>query len=426
MDKRIQELIDRTKIKFGLDNYYLKRQSLNRDVDIFNVTSYTLCMEWFPKHITEIEDDDSNPDGTAVIEIDVNSPKYKRVIFVMDKTYATNGVSFANLGTNDIIKWIEQETGFIYGKQFQLDQEEEGELYFKEGIDGVAVSPSGYIELEFDKEGKLILFAVDGQFSSKEMVKEETYTLSLEEVKHLVMEQLMLVEFPSDEQEKRIPVYVVDEIYITNDGTSTIPFEFIVDVRSYLKIDKTIIWDEPIDKSFARKTVSLTEDVSAEQAFASEPSPASFPITKEEKEKCLMAVEKLLRQEYPDETGKWILKTLNRDQGYIHAVVKASHQDNPVYIFQRKLVIIIDAKSLKAVNYIDNKPLWEMYNDQFQAPDKVTITKEEAFEKLEDLFELKPYYVYDFEQKKYLLCGELDCQYGVHAGSGEVISLSDL
>lgn len=426
MDKRIQDLVDRTREKFGLDSYYLQSHSLNRNVDIFNDTSYILSMEWFPNHITELEDDDLNPDGTAVIEIDINSHKFKSVIFVMDETHANNGVSFANLDTNDIIKWIEQETGLIYGKQFQIDQKEEGELHFKESINGVAVSPSGSIDIEFNKEGKLTLFAVDGQFASKDMVKEETYTLSLEEVKHLLMEQLKLVEFPSDELEKRIPVYVVDEIYITNDGTSTIPFEVIEDVRSYLKIDKTIFWNDSIDKPFARKKVSLTEDVSAEQAFASEASPASFPITKEEEEKCLMAVEKLLHREYPDDTGKWILKTLNRDQGYIHAVVRASHQDNPVYVFQRKLVIIIDAKSLQAVNYIDNKSVWELYNDQFQAADKVTITKEQAFEKLEDLFELKPYYVYDFEQRKYRLCGELDCQYGIHAGSGEVISLSDL
>ncbi|WP_117149097.1 MULTISPECIES: hypothetical protein [Paraliobacillus] len=427
MDKRIQELIDRTKIKFSLDNYYLQNYSLNRNVDIFNATSYTLLMEWFPKHITELEDDDSNPDGTAVIEIDVNTHKFNRVIFVMGKTYANNGISFANLDTKAIIKWIEQETGLIYGKQFQLDKEEDGKLYFKEGIDGVAVSTAGYIDIKYNKEGQLIFFAVDGQFSSKEMIKEETYTLTLKEVKHLAMEQLKLVEFPADEQQKPIPVYAVEEIYNTNDGTTTIPFKFIVDVRSYLKIDKAIFWNDPIDKPFDMKEISLTEDdISVEQAFSREPSPASFPITKEEEEKCLLAVEKLSRQEYPDDTGKWILKTLNRDQGYIHAVVRAEPQDNPLFLFQRKLVIIIDAKSLQAINYIDNKPLLEMYTDQFQATDKVTLTQEEAFEKIEELFELKPYYVYDFEQKKYLLCGKLDCQYGVHAGSGKVISLSDL
>ena len=88
-------------------------------------------------------------------------------------------------------------------------------------------------------------------------------------------------------------------------------------------------------------------------------------------------------------------------------------------------MIMIDAKTLQAVNYMDNKPMLEVY-DQFQALGKVTIPKEEAYEKLKELFELKPYYVYDFEQKQYVLCGKLDCQYGVNASNGEVIALDDL
>lgn len=76
------------------------------------------------------------------------------MIFVGGKSYA-NGNTFANLDTNDIISWIEKETGLAYGKQFQLKKEKEGELHFQECIDGVAVSPSGYIELHFDDEKKL-------------------------------------------------------------------------------------------------------------------------------------------------------------------------------------------------------------------------------------------------------------------------------
>ena len=147
------------------------------------------------------------------------------------------------------------------------------------------------------------------------MVKEETYTLSLETVEHLAKEQMKLVEFPSYEQKKLFPVYAVEEIYVTNDGTSTIPFEVIADVRSYLKIDKTIYWDEPINKPFERKEISWIEDVTAEQAFSCEPTPDSFPITKVEQDKCVMAVKNFLRQEYPNDTGKWMLKTLHRDKG---------------------------------------------------------------------------------------------------------------
>ena len=119
--------------------------------------------------------------------------------------------------------------------------------------------------------------------------------------------------------------------------------------------------------------------------------------------------QEFLRQEYPDESGNWVLKELYRDKGYIHATLKANKQDYRV--FQRKIKIIIDAKTLQAVNYMDNEPMLEIY-DQFKALGKVTIPKEEAYEKLKELFE-KPYYVYDVKQKQYVLCGKLDCQYGV-------------
>ncbi|WP_394234230.1 hypothetical protein [Niallia oryzisoli] len=422
MDSRIQELIDMTRIKFGLHNYYLQRHSFRRDVNFFNETVYRFGMEWFPNQVTEQEADDSNPEGTASIEINVQSRKFESAIFVMGKTYAEEGIMFANRNTEDIIKWVEDETGLKYGEQFQIHKEEEGEVHFKECINGVAVSPSGSIEVNFDQEGKLTFFAVHGQFPSKEIVKEETYLLSFEKLEHLTKEQLKLLEYPSFEQKKLFPVYAVEEVYVTNDQM-TKTFEIFVDVRSYLQIDKAIYWDKPINGLFDRKELNWIEDVSAEQAFSCETSPDSFPISKMEQEKCVIAVSDFLRQEYLKDNGNWILKTIHRDKGYIHAVLRGNKQDNRV--FQRKLMIMIDAKSLQVVNYMDNKPMLEVF-DQFQAPEKVTVNKEEAFEKMKELFELKPYYVYDFEQKQYVLCGKLDCDYGVNASSGDVIALDDL
>ncbi|MGM7724114.1 hypothetical protein [Metabacillus sp. Hm71] len=423
MDRRIKELVDLTKKKFGLDNYYLKQHSFYRNVNIFNKTIYTLCMEWFPNHIIEQEDDESNPEGAAVIEINLHTRKFERVIFVMGKTYAKDGITFANLNLNNMINWIEYETGLTYGKQFQLDKQEEGAFRFRECIDGVAVSPSGYIEVNVNQEGDLTLYRVSGQFPSKEMVKEEAYTLTLDMIEHLAKEQLQLVEFPSYDQEKMIPVYAVEEIYVENDGMLTIPFEFITDVRSYLKIDKIMNWNESINVPFERKEIGWIEDVTTEQAFSAEPSPDTFPITKAEEDRCVMTVKDLLRQEYPNDTGKWILKTLHRDKGYIHATLRAKRQENRV--FQRKIKVMIDANSFQAVNYIDNKSMLEMF-EEFQVPDNGMITKEEAYEKIKELFELKPYYVYEFKQNQYILCGKLDCQYGVNASNGEVIALADL
>ena len=420
MDERIQELIDFTKAKFGLDDYYLERHGISRNVNIFNETIYTFDMEWFPKHIAK-PDDYSNPEGTAVIEFNLHTGKFDSVIFVMGKTHAKDGIAFPNMDSNDIIKWIEEETGLIYGKQFQLRRQQEREFYFEGCIDGIAVSPGAFIEVNLDQDGKLTLFSVTGPFPSKNMVIEETYHLSFEKIEHLAKEQLKLIEYPSDEQKKIIPVYGVEEIFVTNDGRSTIPIE--LDDPFYVKIDEIILWDEPINEPFDRKEIRWIEDIKAEQAFSNEPSPDSFPITKEEQDRCVQAVKDFLRQVYPNDTGKWMLKTLKRNKGYIHAKVRANYRDYRV--FQRKLEIIIDANRFQVVNYLDNEMMLRIF-DQFQAPDEVSVTKEEAFEKIKEWFELKPVYIYDFEQKQYVLCGKIDCQYGVNAASGEVILLDEL
>ena len=44
---------------------------------------------------------------------------------------------------------------------------------------------------------------------------------------------------------------------------------------------------------------------------------------------------------------------------------------------------MIDAKSLQVVNYMDNKPMLEIF-DQFQAPDKVTIKKKKRMKNLKN------------------------------------------
>lgn len=137
----------------------------------------------------------------------------------------------------------------------------------------------------------------------------------------------------------------------------------------------------------------------------------------------MMAVKNLLRMEYPNESGIWLLKFLYRDKGYIHATLKANKQNNRV--FQRKINVIIDATSLQVVNYIDSKLILKVF-DNFQASAQLTITKDKAYQKLKEYFELKPFYVYDFNQKQYVLCGKLDCHYGVNAASGEVSALDDL
>ncbi|QLI79100.1 hypothetical protein [Bacillus pumilus] len=419
----IQQLIDQTKAKFGLDLYDLKRHSFYRYVNMFNETIYTLNMEWFPSH--EPEDDDVNPDGTAVIEVNLNTGQIESVIFVMDKTYAQHGVTFKRPYPAHVIQWIEQETGLIYGEHFYMHQKEKGELSFEEAIDGVKVTPSGRIEVKWDEHGQLMYFTHHGPFLAKTLLKAEKYALSLDKLENLAEQQVQLFQWPSFEHNRIRSIYALEEIYVKNDGTGTIPFEIGREETHCIHVNKVIEWNEPLNNTFEKKEIDIHENISAEQAFSLEPSPDSFPISKEEQAECIKAFRTFLAQKYPKDTGKWILKTLHRDHGYIHAILKTNGQEGSG--FMDKIKVFIDASSFEAVHYIDKKEMFQVCGilSPSQAASEISVTQKEAFEKLRERLEITPIYVYDEAQKQYVLCGKLDCHDGVDAESGEVFSLKE-
>ncbi|MGE1212482.1 hypothetical protein [Bacillus pumilus] len=425
MNANIQQLIDQTKAKFGLDLYDLKRHSFYRYVNMFNETIYTLNMEWFPSHEAEPEDDDVNPDGTAVIEVNLNTGQIESVIFVMDKTYAQHGVTFKRPYPAHVIQWIEQETGLIYGEHFYMHQKEKGELSFEEAIDGVKVTPSGRIEVKWDEHGQLMYFTHHGPFLAKTLLKAEKYALSLDKLENLAEQQVQLFQWPSFEHNRIRSIYALEEIYVKNDGTGTIPFEIGREETHCIHVNKVIEWNEPLNNTFEKKEIDIHENISAEQAFSLEPSPDSFPISKEEQAECIKAVRTFLAQKYPKDTGKWILKTLHRDHGYIHAILKTNGQEGSG--FMDKIKVFIDASSFEAVHYIDKKEMFQVCGilSPSQAASEISVTQKEAFEKLRERLELTPIYVYDEAQKQYVLCGKLDCHDGVDAESGEVFSLKE-
>jgi hypothetical protein len=419
MDTRLKRIIDLTRAKFGLQNYHLERYQLLRRVNRSNDTVYSLSMEWFPNQGPEHAEDE-NPDGTAVIEIDVNTVKVKSAIFVNDKSFA-EGVKFDE--KQDMIKWVEQETGLVYGKQFQLQKDEANELSFSECVDGVALYPSGWIEIKCDPQGNLTMFSACIHAPTEKLIKKETYSLTLDRAADLAKDRLILTEIPLFEQEKRIPAYAIDEVYLSNDRISEVPYESIMNERPFNQIDKTLYWDKPLGKQRKRKVLHWTDETTVEQAFSCEPSPDSLPITKPEQEMCIHEVKAFLSQEYTAESGKWILKSLYRDKGYIFAVVRRVQKES--LLLKRKLTLMIDRNSLHLCNFVDNKPFVDSI-DQFQTTGNIAVTKKTAYEKIKRYIELKPYYVYDFKQQLFILCGRLDCDNVVNASSGEVVQLDEL
>lgn len=419
LENQLQLYFNQVKEQFGLSRYRLERYWFDRKINIFQDTEYTLIMEWFPKHLKSRRDFDLNPAGTAVIEIGIHDWKIKSVIFVRGKTFAEGGVIFPDTGEEAIIRWIEQETGFTYGKHFQLKKMKGGSYQFYECVDGIPTYPGGEIEIEVDRTGKLTYFTVSGQFPDGSRVKKEPFRLSLDLLREHLQDQIKTVPIPSLEKKQWHLIYGIEEIFITNDQQKIIPLSHYNVGKPVAKIDQIMEWEVPLEGGrLERREIFSQKEITAEQAFSGEPSPDVAPITPEEQEACKTAVLEFLRREYPSDRGRWILHHLYRESGHILAELKTKAESPGS--FSRKLVIFIQPGTFQVLNYFDNRPLLEMYRP-LRPPGPILVSRKEAYQKLLNEIQLHPFYVYAFESGQYVLCGKLDCRYGVDATTGEVI-----
>lgn len=420
MDPRIRDLAHEIQEKYGLRDYRLHRWEILRDIDDLGETEYRLSMEWHPHSVGQWNDETHNPEGTAYVEVDIRSGKLKRLIFSGGVTHA-DGPTFQR--KEEIIRWIEKETGLSGGKQFQIRKEKDREFHFQSCADGVSVFPSGEIELKLDRDGRLVFFSVTGTFPSLHLVRPATFSLSLEQAEALARHQLKLIELPDMKRKRFVPLYGIEEVYITNDRAAVLPYYGIVDGRPRRRVDTVLSWEEPIPVPFHKKTLDWTERVTPAQAFQREPHPDLRPITEEETDRCIRAAHTFLRQVRADESGKWRLTTLHREKGYILADLQAEEERER--LFQRKIRLFIDPQTYEAADYLDNASMSATYAD-FAAAEEIKVDKEDAFAQLRRFMTLTPRYVYDREQGCYVLCGKLDCDYAVNAHNGDVVRLRDV
>ncbi|RVT61624.1 hypothetical protein [Niallia taxi] len=419
MDARLQELVDYTQEKLGLENYYLHSHDLDRSVSNQNKTLYTLEMEWLPEHIKAYDEEDEVPEGVASISIYIDSRKFNSIIFVGGKSYLNKPI----LQVKDkagIIKWIEAETGLTYEEDFVFWREEETRLSFKRIIIGVEISPTEWIDIEFDEEGNLVFFSMYGDFMNKLLVKEELYTLDLHKAEQITKQQFQQWDFPVDEQKRIVRAYAIEEIYIRNDLSGTFSFEPTLNTK---QVDYVMKWDVPTPNRFKRKQVELTTKVTPEQAFACEPHPETFPLTDKDIKMCVKEVRCFLQKVYPNDSGNWRMTSIHRHYDFIDVKLVQTAKSNNIN--KRKLLIMLDGSSFKAFNYMDNKGMLESLPN-YKMPEEINISKEAAYEAVKSHFILKPRYVYDNDNEEYTLCGYLDCHHYVDAETGKVGLLNDL
>ncbi|RWZ58004.1 hypothetical protein EQV77_09450 [Halobacillus fulvus] len=414
MKKQLEKWETRMKEKFGLSDYTLGRTNFFRTISANQQTQYTYSMEWFPEGV-EREDEDTNPKGTASIEVDVHTGELLSFIAVGGVLYA-DSVRFQN--EQEVRGWIEKEAGVLLSHS-ELQIEEEGEYRFINTVDGIPTTPGAEFRVRLNSEGKLTLFSQLGHFTKPELVEREPFTLTIENVRDISMNQLHPLEYPIVEEERLVSIFGIDEIYITNDGESTLPF-LLSRSNQQVTVEKVMTYEPLFEGHFQGERLNFSEEVTLEQVEKGEPHPDLRPITKEEAGLAEGAVIHFLRTEFPEDSGKWSLKTLEREHGYVMAILK--QEDAVKDLFQGKLKVMLSPDGREVINFLDSAVFEDMMKGFTPAPEP-HYTKDQAFERLKERFELRPRYVLDQKTGTYKLCGLLDCNVALDAHTGKVISL---
>ncbi|MFD1206308.1 hypothetical protein ACFQ38_14520 [Sporosarcina contaminans] len=415
MDKRVQAIADKARIEFGLEKYDLKRYSFYKKR---NGKGYEMNMEWFPVEYDGPIEEDENPDGTASIDYDIQQDRFTNVVFVMGKSYST-AHPFQEKTIEEIASWLERQTGLTYGQDFFAEQASEDEFQFISRVDGIRISPSFHLNVKITDDGKLLSFSTFGVAPDLSKIEKQNFNLTLEEIEPTVKAHLTLVNIPSEAEKKFVPVYAIDEVYVTADGKRCLPFLF--DERG-MEVDHLMEWDEPLRGKIERKYIDLSSEATADEAF-NEDTQEEIGLTDEQVGICVNIIRDALRMEYPDDSGKWRLKELRPAYSHIEAYCYAANTDNA--LFRPKIGLFIERESMTVVNLFNNEKMFDIF-DSFAPAPKPLIDHDTAFEKMVPSITLDPVYVYDTESKKYILCGLIDSEQAVDAVTGEILELRDL
>lgn len=419
MDKRLQKIADDIKVKFGLDAYKLATHSIHKERNSLGEAYYKFNMEFFPNEISGEYEEDVNPEGTAIVDYNIQNEIVESVIFVEDKSFSTK-THFPNKTEEEVGNWIESETGLAYGSNFVMTDVHENGFQFSPNIEKVEITPAGMIEVEFDNKGKLTTYNLYDPIPSNEDLEVTEFTLTLEEIEPLVRQQLQLVKFPFEAEKRFEPIYAMEEVYVTLDGTRSIPF--LEHERLEVKVDEVIEWTEPFTGELVREQIDLVSEATADDALEGKGVAEKLVVSADQIDQCKAIVRDVFRSAFPEESGMWKLDTLQRLEHFIKAT--CSVDETASSAFNRKIIVLINPETMALINYVDNGEVFEIF-DTFAPAEEAVVSHEDAFEKLVSYISLTPTYVYDSVTEKYILCGLLDAAEGVNAVTGEIVPLTD-
>ncbi len=86
MHSAIEEIIEKTREQFQMNDFYLESYDLLK----YNDNQIVLSMSWLPNGLSK-EEEDSNPAGTVEISVDIDTKQVTEIVFVDEKKFIARG-----------------------------------------------------------------------------------------------------------------------------------------------------------------------------------------------------------------------------------------------------------------------------------------------------------------------------------------------
>lgn len=416
MDNKLKQLVNHFTEKFGLEYYQLETISCYKKMMVNGEMHYICDLEFFPNATRDQAEEDYNPPGTACISYNITTGQLIHISFVQHQSFSTKTI-FHTQSVKEVAKWIEEETGLQYGEDFSAFDTLDYGYLFKAEVHGYPISPDCMIEVEFDGAGKLTSFHISDAQIFDENIPIEAFTLTLPDIQSMIQEQIKLEYVPIEEEQKFISVYTIEETYITNDGNRIIPH--FMNARS-TTVNWQLKWENVLKDPIERKAINPYPEVSIEEALTHKKPSEEPQLTEDDMQTIFSTVIDVCRTVLPNDSGKWMLATIQKEEGFIEVICKLNETENTY--FERKLIVLLDTNTFEVLNYMDNGELFEIF-DAFTPALPAKISKEQAYNLLTNSVSLTPSYVYNPEKKRFVLCGVLSATEGVDAETGELLLL---
>lgn len=416
MDKRIETVLEEVKTSLGLKQFVLHTHSLSlsKEMSAFGGFDILLTADWLPPAAKAPKGDDILPDGSV-------STRYSLRYQQLQNASTQGEQSFADpiaANEEEFLTWMQQQTGFGSGNTIVLTNRT------RNGIDGdvlhqqIPVQSDGFLELQWDESGRLLECILPILGTNK--FEEGPFSMTLEAIEPLVRQQLTAVRLPIEDEARFSDYYAIDEVFVAQDGM-VLPYYPEEQSAHYPR--QVLQWKTSSSLQFDKMSLQpFSSEVSSEEAFAILNHPKNF-LTEDAVKLCIQSATEFLSAKLPKESGEWEVYRVMQQPGNIEVVCrKLGEIGGPL---RREILIMLSKDTYEVMNFMDSTELEHLF-EGFTQPRVKTVSQEEAFEKMISYITLEPRYVYHQLSGTYKLCGLLDAEECVDAGTGELKLLNDL